>query len=140
MKVFFSQVYVQVGISFPFSHVFQKFLSAEMTEILQPSPMFIGCYGEDYELMFRISAKQELESMEIKGPSIYRKTKDIEYTLFLPYTSIMKEPEPNKIALEYLYEGVYCVLSKYEINVSNLKTEQDRTIHKILTTPGMLKS
>ncbi len=137
MKVYFGQVYIQVGISFPFSHLFQNFLGTKVTELVKPSSKFIKCYAEDYSLMFRISAKKELTENEIRGATVYKKDKDVEFSIFLPYTPIMQKENPNREALKYLFEGIYEVLEKYEINVSMLKSEQNKIIDKIMSSPEM---
>jgi hypothetical protein len=137
MKIYIGQIYIQVGISFPFSHLFQSFLGTKITELVEPSPKFIKLHGEDYCLGIRISAKKELAVNEIKGATIYKKDKDIEFTIFLPYTFIMQNTEPNREALKYLFEGIYEVLGKYEINVSMLKSEQNMIIDKIMSSPEM---
>lgn len=58
MKIYFGQLYIQAGISFPFSSSFQRFLSEEVSKLVEMSPKFEQSYGIEYELMFRISAKK----------------------------------------------------------------------------------
>jgi hypothetical protein len=116
MEISFGQIYIQAGIKFPFSHFLQKFFGAEVSKLVEPSPKFIKLHGEDYSLIFRISAKKELAVNEIKGPTVYKKDRDVEFTIFLPYVPIMQQSDPNKNALEYLFEGVYEILGKYEID------------------------
>ena len=91
MKIYFGQLYIQAGISFPFNSSFQRFLSEEVSKLVEMNPKFEQSYGTEYELMFRISAKKELLTNEICGPTIFKKEKDIEYTIFLPYKFIMEQ-------------------------------------------------
>jgi hypothetical protein len=137
MKVYFGQIYIQAGISFPFSYVFQNFLGTKVTELIKPSSKFIKRYAEDYSLIFRISAKKELTANEIRGATVYKKDKDVEFSIFLPYTPIIQNEDPNREALKYLFDGIYEVLEKYEINISMLKSEQDKIIDKIMSSPEM---
>jgi hypothetical protein len=137
MKIYFGQIYIQAGISFLFNHLFQKFMGTKVTEFIEPSSKFIKLHGEDYNLIFRISAKKELAINEIRGATVYKKDKDVEFTIFLPYTVIMQTIEPNKEALKYLFDGIYEVLGKYEINILKLKSEQDMIIDKIMSSPEM---
>ena len=140
MTIYFGQIYIQVGILFPFNHLFQRFLGTEVSKLVKLSPKFIKCHGEDYSLIFRISAKKELAVNEIRGATVYKKDKDIEFSIFLPYTPIMQKEEPNREALKYLFEGIYEVLEKYEIDVSLLKSKQDKIIDKIMSSPEMFVS
>jgi len=139
MKIYFGQIYIQVGISFPFNHLFQNFLGTKISELIKPSQKFITLYSDDYSFGIRISAKKELAINEIKGPTVYKKDKEVEFTIFLPYTPIMQKIEPNRSALEHLFDGVYVVLGKYEIDISYLKKEQDKVIDKILSSPEMFE-
>ena len=140
MKIYFGQIYIQVGISFPFNHLFQRFLGAKVTELVEPSPKFIKLHSEDYCLIFRISAKKELFTNEIVGPAIYKKDKDVEFSIFLPFTFIVQNTDPNREALNYLFEGIYEVLGKYEISVEALKSEQSGIIDTIMSSPEMFET
>ncbi|WP_306354300.1 hypothetical protein [Flavobacterium sp. '19STA2R22 D10 B1'] len=139
MKVEFSHIFIQAGIKFNFSYILHNFLSDNVSLLVHPSEMFLKHYEGGYELIFNISAKKELATNEIVGPRTSKKNKKIEFTIFLPYTPIMKELEPNRSALVHLFEGVYEVLGKYEIDTSKLKAEQEKIIDKIMSSPEMFE-
>jgi len=65
MTIHFGQIYIQAGKSFPFGHLFQLFLSKRVIELVTPYAKFIKGHGDDYSLMFRISAKWQLAVNEI---------------------------------------------------------------------------
>ena len=50
MKIYFGQLYIQAGISFPFSSSFQRFLSEEVSKLVEMNPKFEQSYGTEYEL------------------------------------------------------------------------------------------
>ena len=102
MKIYFGQIYIQAGVSFPFSFDFQRRLSEEVTPLLQPSSKFCKKYGDDFSLMFRISAKSDLEDNEIRGPTVFRKTRDVEYSIFLPFDVIVRHTDAPRSALRFL--------------------------------------
>ena len=137
MKIHFCQIYIQVGITFPFGHRFQRFLGEKVTELTEPSPKFIKLLGEDYEITFNVSAKRQLAINEIVGPRVVKKDKDVEYSIFLPYVPIMQQPDPSRSALKHLLEGVYEVFEELEIDTSRLKAEQEEIINKIMSSPEM---
>ena len=85
MKVFIGQIYVEVGVSFPFSLAFQKWLGEEVTSRVEWSGDYARSFTEEYKIGFRISAKKNINTLEIKGPTIFKKDKSIEFTLFLPF-------------------------------------------------------
>src|SRR5438128_660345 len=105
MKVHFGQIYIEPGVEFPFSHLFQRYLAKEVTALVVPSGKFIEKYGSDFELMFRISAKNGIQDNEIRGPTVFRKAKDVEYTVFLPFDIISGTHDVPHSALRFLLKG-----------------------------------
>lgn len=138
MKVWFSQIYCEPGVEFPFSHFFQRRFSEEVTELAEASAKFLKIYGRDFELMFRISAKQSLEDNEIKGPSVFRKTKDVEYTVFLPFNTVMRHADAPRQALRFLLKGVYSVFDELEIDKARLLAKEESIIENVCSDPTML--
>jgi hypothetical protein len=137
-----SQIYAQVGVSFPFSWHFQRLLTDKLTEVLRPSPKFSHRYGDDFTIIFRISAKAEIADIEIRGPTVYKKAKDVEYSIFLPYKIISqeggKEARYNR-ALEYLFMGMVKVLQSLEINTTALENAIPLLVKEVFVNPLMLE-
>src|SRR5262249_42555215 len=138
MKVWFGQFYIEAGAVFPFSHHFQRRLSHEITALVQPSPKFTETYGADFEVMFRISAKHDLDDNEVRGPTVFKKKKDIEYTVFLPFDKIMNHADAPRHVLVFLFRGVYDVFDKLEIDKTNLLEAEQSLIGAICSDPAML--
>src|SRR6266849_1867699 len=131
MKVNFGQVYIRPGVSFPFSWRFQVYLARKVTALVKPSAKFIGRYGSDFELMFNVSAKKRIRDNEIRGPGVYKKTKDVEYSIFLPYDVIARSRDVPKSALKFLFKGVYSVLESLEIDTARIEKKQESLIEHI---------
>ena len=93
MQVFFGQIYIKPGISFGFSHRFQTYLGQKVSALVSPSREFTERYGSDWELMFRISAKEGITENELRGPTVFRKDKDVEFTIFLPFDTIHRDQD-----------------------------------------------
>jgi hypothetical protein len=138
MKVWFGQFYIEPGASFPFSHHFQRRLSQDVTALVAPSARFIKQYGRDYGLMFNVSAKKALQNNEIRGPTVFKKTKDVEYTVYLPFDLIMSTADVPKSALTFLLGGVCEVLDSLDIDTAKLLEKQDSLIAGICSDPTML--
>lgn len=139
MKVWFMQVYTEPGVNFPFSHHFQGRMSREVTALVKPSGKFSEKYGEDFELMFRISAKESLQENLVTGPDVFRKTKDVEYLVFLPFGVIMRHADAPKVALQYLLKGVCDVFDRLEIDTTKLLEKRESLIAGICADPTMLE-
>jgi hypothetical protein len=90
MRMAFSQIYGSVDAQFPFSFHFQVKLTNEISARVNASQKYIERYGSDFDLIVRISAKRQTVENEIRGPIVYRKSKDVEFVIFLPYDAIVK--------------------------------------------------
>ena len=89
--------------------------------------------------MFRMSAKAELTLPEIKGPAVYRKDKDVEFSIFLTYDKQKKQgPTEYRQALRELMDQIIIVLERLEIDTSKLRLDTHALIESICTTPGMI--
>jgi hypothetical protein len=139
MKVCFAQLYIQAGVSFPFSGDLQGRLAKEITALARPSHNFIKKYGRDFAVTFYVSAKNIIHDNEIRGPTVFRKAKDVEYTIFLPFEEIARHADAPKRALRFLLEGVCKVLDSLEIDKTKLLERQDSLIEDICSDPTMLE-
>ena len=139
MKVYFRQFYVEPGVAFPFSHCFSSRLSDEITAIAVPSPTFIKKYGHNFDLVFNISAKREIKDIELRGPTVFRKTKDVEYTVFLPFDVITGNSEVPQSAIRYLLSGVRAVFTLLGFDTEKLVERQEAMINRIPADPMMFE-
>jgi len=140
LRIYFGQIYIEVGVNFPFSHVFQRYLSEEVTNRIVPSPFFLEKFGEGWDLIFRISAKQKIDNLEICGPSKFKKDRDVEYTIFLPYDKIKNDTQIFESALEYLFDGIFSVFESLQVSIEKLQAVKDELIKTIINDQSMFKS
>lgn len=138
MRVYFGQIYVEPGVKFPFTHLAQLALGEAVTSHVAPSEKFIKKYGERYSIVFRISAKRLLTENELRGPTAYRKTEDVEFTIFLPFDVITKESDAIAAALEYIFRGVYAVLESLQIDTTLLRSEAGSIMSRIRSDSAMV--
>jgi hypothetical protein len=133
-----TQIYIRPGIEFPFSHIFQKWLSGELSSIVQASPDFVRSYGDDFDLVLYMSAKSEIQELEIKGPGVHKKTKDVEYTIFLPYDIINKSDNVIAGAVRHLLDGIVKVLTTLKIDTREVSLRTDLIIEHVCSDPSMI--
>ena len=138
MRIYFGQIYIEAGVSFPFSHLFQRRMSDEVTALIIPSPQFVKKYGEDWDLMFRISAKAAIQNTEIRGPSVFRKDKDVEYSIFLPFTKIQAAEDVSRAAIEHLFDAFLSVLTKLGFSIESLQAHRASLVESISSDPAMI--
>lgn len=140
MKVWFRQFYIEPGVDFPFSHLFQRRLSREMTELVEPSAKFLKKCGNDFDVMFSVSAKQALHDNEIRGPVVVRKYKNVEFTVFLPFDVIMRTADAPRVALIFLLKGVAQAFDRLDIDKTRFLEKQESIIAGICADPTMLEA
>ena len=142
MKVYISQVYVKTKVSFPFSTQFQVWLGNQLTSMVCTSPAFMKAYGNDFSLVFRMSAKSLIDRTEIKGPSVYPAEKNVEYTIFLPFDVIKCQTDDGIVSLRYalrlLLEAIISVFEKLGLEAPEILTRIDSLIEHVLSNSSML--
>ena len=139
MKIYFGQIYIEAGVSFPFSFLFQRHLSDVVTELTTPSPMFLKKYGDDWDLIFRISAKSAIQDTEVRGPTVFRKDKNVEYSIFLPFSSIRQKPNVSQTAIQILFDGFLSVLTSLDFSTERLEAQRLELIESICSNPAMFE-
>ena len=137
MRVHFGQIYIQPNVTFPFSNRLQRRLAERVSGLVAASATFTSKYGPDWDLMFRISAKTDIGENEIRGPTVFTKEKDVEYTIFLPFDIIANTDCVPQLALQFLLEGCCHVLRGIDIDPAALEEAMEPMIESICSDPQM---
>ena len=138
MIVYVSQIYGKPGVSFPFSHLMQGWMTDELSALAKHSTDFASKYGADFNLGVNLSADKNITDNQIKGPAIFKKTKDVEYTLFLPYDVIIQAEGGCRTALGYLLDGIRRIFVLAGVDPTMLDERRDSIITHICSDPTML--
>jgi hypothetical protein len=139
MRIYVSQIYVEPGVSYPFTHVFQKYLSALASEDTNGTEQFSSNYGEDYDLVFNVSAKTGLNSPEVKGPTVFKREKTVEYTIFLPFErKVAVNDESLSSTLRMLLSSMNAVLIELGMNTNRIANDPLGIARSVLEDPKML--
>jgi hypothetical protein len=139
MKVFIGQIYVEPGVSFPFSHQMQRWMHERLSVLVSPTDEFTARYGSGFELMVRISAKSGRREVEIVGPTVFKKENEVEYTLFLPYDVVAEKPDSRRAAAEMLIEGLLAVFQTAQLDAGALAGQKESMVDYLATEATMLK-
>lgn len=138
MNIYVAQSYIKPGVSFPFSHLMQRWMSEQLSSVARNFTEFERKHGVGFELMVRLSADVNTTDNVIKGPAVYKKDKDVEYTLFLPYDIIVKTNDECRGALEYLLTGIHRIFELAGIDPGMLEERRESIIAHICSDPTML--
>lgn len=139
MRISISQIYVKPNINFPFSSRMQRWLSDEITSVVSTTNEFTNKFGEEFNLKIRISADDEIVDNKIMGPTIFKKDKDVEYTLFLPYRIISESSEGCRVALEFILSGIHVIFQKVGIDTEKLVVKFPNIVEVVCSDSTMLK-
>ncbi|MGC3967439.1 MAG: hypothetical protein QM775_08740 [Pirellulales bacterium] len=138
MKASFGQVYIEPGVNLPFSHHFQHKMSSCVTSHIKASKKFADICGVGGRLGFNVSAKRNINSFYVHGPTVFKKTNDIEFTVFLPFDVIVASSKAPKVAVTQLFDAIYKVLDGLEIDTMSLREHANEIIDDICSDSSML--
>jgi hypothetical protein len=139
VRIHYTQIYVQPGILFPFTHIWQKRMSEWATNATTPSEAFKQTYGEDWNLGFNVSAKQSIDHTEIRGPQRFKKDREVEFTMFLPYDVVQLQDEPLRAAVRLTVEATVEVLQRLQIDTDPMSSDATRFIEHLMACDGVVK-
>ena len=139
MKIFVGQIYIKAGVAFPFSLRFQKWLGDALSERVAVSPEFSSEFGTGYGLGLRISAKDDIEQPEIKGPTVFKRDKTVEFTIFLPHrANDCYDPAVASPLVNQVLQSVVIVLNQIGLNAATVLRDVDYLRSEFLSVPGLL--
>ncbi len=142
MKLFVSQFYIEPGVSYPFSVHFQRFMwpRKELTKRIVDSDEFVRRFGKDFDLMFRMSAKAGIVAPEVRGPTVFKKDKSVEFTVFLTFDRAEQRGQDAYCrALKQLMVEITGILRSLRLDASQLVQDCDQIIERIIANPKMIE-
>lgn len=138
MNIYVVQIYIEAGASFPFSHVFQRYIHNRLSSLVDGWGRNAGHYGPDFGLIFRMSSKSDLATTEIKGPTIFKRDKSVEYSIFLPSNLLgNRSTDDYRAVLRALMDGIVTVMDGLGINTEKVKVESEDIVDLIVHDPAM---
>ena len=86
-----------------------------------------------------MSAKEGLARPEIKGPTVFKRDKDVEYTVFLPFDrSVDMDANTLSRALDLLLSSMIEILEELDMTTTGLSAELSAIIDRILGDAKMI--
>lgn len=140
MRVVVRQIYTRVGISFPFSHLLQVYLTSVLSTLAAASASkFEAKFGAGFELVINVTAVAGTIHTSIKGPTVYKRDHDVEFTLELPFDVVATASDRCAKAVVLLLEGVEAVFSRVALDVGPLQRERAEIAGKVCSDSSMTK-
>jgi hypothetical protein len=133
MKFRIGAIFSQVGVSFEISHKVVKLIWNDLEQKVSLSEAFEKKY-KDYTLVFLYSAREENDFL-IKGPTISKRYKVVEYVIRMPYKEIQSDNEVYNVFLSYMEKGIREVFEQYNINQNELNAIFSNARKKVIGNP-----
>lgn len=106
--------YNEVGYSFEFSHKVTNFIREKIKETIFIKYKFDET-NADWYLRLTIATDSKTELVQVRGPDILKRTKRINYGLWLPFEIIMSSNYPLETYINCLFEAIKIVFKNYEV-------------------------
>ncbi len=81
----------------------------------------INLKEQDMDINLMVSTNKATLNVEVKGPSVSRKYKIINWGLWLPYEAIVSSTEQVIPYLKHYYEALVILLDKYGVSEERLR-------------------
>ncbi len=140
MRVYFGQIYVKAGVEFPFTHLMQRYLSDRVSALVSASDSFVERFGADWSLTVRLSADDEITDNKVLGPTRFPKTRDVEFSLFLPYSIIVAQDDVLRNALQRIVLGTIEILGRAAVDPARVVQAREAIVSEILSRPEMFEA
>ncbi|MCB2378237.1 hypothetical protein LGH70_11620 [Hymenobacter sp. BT635] len=109
-----SAIYSEAGVNFPISYLFMRLLREQLAQLEpQHHAVYQAKYGLDFTLGIILSAKSNTSQLEIKGPSLSKKYKVVDDTLYIPFVIAEEAETFYSKYVSFVCTGVSTVLEKF---------------------------
>lgn len=125
MILLLSEWYSEVGVEFKVSNKILKIIREKLLENIF-IPNGLDKEEERYYFNIVITANSHSDELDVRGPTIRKREKMIDYGLWLPYNKIIKASNYLETYLDYLFAAFVKVFDNYKISekvVLELKNE-----------------
>jgi hypothetical protein len=139
MNVVISQVYIDPDAIYPFNFRFQRFLSESISMLSKSTKRFEDVYGSEWRVIIRLSAKSGLPSAELQGPTLFKRKKDVEYTLFLPFPLLLSDGNTDiRRVVELIVDGVTEVLGRLGLDSTGVCEKKHLIVNRVVSDKTFL--
>ena len=137
MTIYLTQIYVEAGANFPLSHHFQLLAGKLLTDAFCLPPPFVAKYGSDFALVLRMSAKSSLQVVEIVGPTVFKRDKTVEFTIFIPFRKVPFDKTVFREVITLLMEGINQVFIRIGVGNEEITERLTLCAERILSADNM---
>ncbi|WP_249744642.1 hypothetical protein [Burkholderia pyrrocinia] len=136
MKISFGQIYPEVGVSFDFTNTVLAELNEGINSLEGSFAHYVKLFsGDDFSVVFIISATKKSDILSVKGPTTLAKKKRVEFVLHIPYKQFESFLDQMDYALNFIECGVKSTFDRYNSDSSGVAEMVSRTKDAIRADP-----
>ena len=122
-KIKILELYPEVGIKYDITNqVFYKILNV-LNSLNVTLPHYDKIFKDDeYTLLITLSAKEKISELVIKGPTLYKKDKQVGFVFFMPYKTFEREQDTMCYIVDNIEQGMIFIFNKYKLLAENTTT------------------
>jgi hypothetical protein len=131
--LFVSYIDLSVGLRNPFNNLTHQIVVRNLRERFLGWKGFFDKY-EEYSLGFIVATQKGTGKLSVKGPSISRKMKVVDFSIFLPDHVAELLPTSTDNVLSYLdavFAGISSALDQYGIKESEIEVIREKSKREI---------
>ena len=130
---------IRPGLEFPFSFKFTAWLSKAVSSRVNMSEHFSKKFGDDFKLGFRICAHDEFDHVRVYGPTVFKKDKSVEFSVFLPHHGRdYFNRDELVVVFDELMQSVVLILDRVGLDASGLCPDLPLLRAEFLTKPELV--
>ena len=126
--------YNEVGYSFEFSHKVLNYIREKIKEFIF-SRYELDKKDEGWHLRLVIATDSKTQTTEVKGANINKRSKTIEYGLWLPHDFINKSTYPLETYIDCYFVALEIVFSNYNVPKEEMEIIKENCKKEILNNP-----
>ena len=131
MKLAISSLYSEVGCSFKISYLVRKKITELLIEDIM-EPFGLENIDKNLYLGLIISTSSKIYEVEVKGPHFDKRNGVVNYGLWLPYDKINNAENYVLSFINYLFDSLVIVFSKFSVPEHNIRNVERKSIEIIV--------
>jgi len=107
-----ASIFSEVGVDFPISYKVNQLLLDRLVKKLQKENQEVNVKGEFFSLGVIVSTRKNVTDLSFQGPSISKKYKMVDYTIWMPFAKVIESDNILFAYLDYLCQGISLVMKE----------------------------
>jgi hypothetical protein len=124
--LYLSYIDLTPGLENPFSDLSHKIILAILREQFLKWSFFFTNYP-DHSLGYIVTTRKETKVLEVKGPTIFKKKKVVDYSIFIPNSDY----DINQY-IDLVFEGIGISLKAYQVEEKQIILMREECKRKLL--------